>query len=719
MALLPADVPTRLVTSTMYFVNEDSVDANTNPEYTVVTGTVVFKASPKVIRMPSKPALFVPLEFEGVFNADGQLVPKNGTGIGMELIVTDSTLLNPRNWTWTCTFNLKIAGTKNTVNIDSFSFQLPEGPDPIDLVQLMPVAASNGVLTIQGSPGSTGESAYATAVKQGFLGTEDAWLASLKGPKGDDGIADDASVAAALEQPLTKAALSGTYVPKGELLLNLADYGDVGKGDYTVDNNALNAVRDIMLADGRGGRVLIPDGTFFIDQLVFDKTEVNSLRSGLTFEGSGKTTIVARSGLSNEPAIVVKSSGNGQGVGYNRRLSFRNLSIQGRTTWSDQNMNDRVGVHLEKVQDLYFDNVWISGFKRGGLYMVDAFDNYFNRLQILDCGHGTSDTSYAYGLTLLGATDNSNANHFIGLHMEHCALTLRMDGGSRNNMFDSSKFEHGHTINNSTKSPFHFGETRENGFSNCFFAENRDYEVPYIFSDEDTSTYFAQTNIAKHTSFADCQFTAKTSVKVKWAKGSNLAFLGGSFAGVNGDGSTWPFDFERNSRLEAAQICMVSAGSNLVRMGKSMNKVLSNTVQSFAGAAAGSVWNISADAAYNLAKDNTFTGTTNSLTTTRTTLGSNIVQDDTRPARVVTGGGTPSVFAYSLVELAPIAQTTITNFLHGYVGQRIQCRVTNRNDTVLTHNPALIALKGKANLTLASGDWIELVMGSDNVWREV
>lgn len=157
MAILPSDVPTRLVTATMYFVNEDSVDPDTKPEYTVVTGSVVFTASPKTIRMISKPAILVPLTFEGVFDSEGQLIPKDGTGVGMELIVTNSPLLNPTDWTWTCTFNLKVAGTQNTVNIDSFSFQLPAGTLPLDLVSLMPVSASPGVLTIRGPKGDPGD----------------------------------------------------------------------------------------------------------------------------------------------------------------------------------------------------------------------------------------------------------------------------------------------------------------------------------------------------------------------------------------------------------------------------------------------------------------------------------------------------------------------------------------------------------------------------------
>lgn len=39
----------------------------------------------------------------------------------------------------------------------------------------------------QGPPGIDGASAYEVAVRNGFVGDEEAWLASLKGAKGDKG----------------------------------------------------------------------------------------------------------------------------------------------------------------------------------------------------------------------------------------------------------------------------------------------------------------------------------------------------------------------------------------------------------------------------------------------------------------------------------------------------------------------------------------------------
>lgn len=44
---------------------------------------------------------------------------------------------------------------------------------------------------IQGPQGDPGKSAYQHAVDNGFVGSEQEWLASLKGPKGDQGLKGD------------------------------------------------------------------------------------------------------------------------------------------------------------------------------------------------------------------------------------------------------------------------------------------------------------------------------------------------------------------------------------------------------------------------------------------------------------------------------------------------------------------------------------------------
>ena len=54
------------------------------------------------------------------------------------------------------------------------------------------ITLKNGTNGLNGTNGQDGKSAYEIAVEQGFVGTEDEWLASLKGQDGRDGIVMDA-----------------------------------------------------------------------------------------------------------------------------------------------------------------------------------------------------------------------------------------------------------------------------------------------------------------------------------------------------------------------------------------------------------------------------------------------------------------------------------------------------------------------------------------------
>lgn len=230
MAVIPEEIPTGLVTGQFYFVSEDMVDPDTDPELTVVSGNVVFTASARVLRMPKKPATLIPLRFRGRFDGQGRLVPESGSGVGMELIATNSDQLVPRNWTWEVAFELKEAATGNTVNIPSFSFQIGEG-EAKDLSELMPVATSPGVLTVQGPQGERG----------------------LKGDKGDTG------------------AASTVPGPKGEK----GDKGDKGNDgtSVTIKGTVASATNLPLTGNNPGdgwvtsndGHLHVWDGTKFID----------------------------------------------------------------------------------------------------------------------------------------------------------------------------------------------------------------------------------------------------------------------------------------------------------------------------------------------------------------------------------------------------------------------------------------------------------------------
>ena len=156
MAVLPAEIPTGLVTGQFYFVNEDNIDADTDPDLTVVTGKVRFICEAKEpLRMPTKKAVVIPLTFDAEFDSQGRLVPAGRTEVGIELPATNSSLFSPTNFTWRVEFDLVDVSTGYTVVIPSFSMSVPQGATT-DLVDAMPVSTSPGTITVQGPQGIQG-----------------------------------------------------------------------------------------------------------------------------------------------------------------------------------------------------------------------------------------------------------------------------------------------------------------------------------------------------------------------------------------------------------------------------------------------------------------------------------------------------------------------------------------------------------------------------------
>lgn len=222
MAVLPAEIPTGLVTGQFYFVNEDNVDADTDPTLTVVTGKVTFTCEADTpLRMPTKDAVIIPLVFEAGFDSQGRLVPKGQTNVGIELPASDSPLFNPTDFTWRVDFDLVDATTGYTIRMDSFSIIVPEGVTS-DIVNLMPVSTAPGTLVVQGPQGIQG----------------------IQGVKGDTGVGipDGGN---ALELVRKNAANTGTeWVAPTKSLVGLANVdntSDINKPVSSDQQTALNA----------------------------------------------------------------------------------------------------------------------------------------------------------------------------------------------------------------------------------------------------------------------------------------------------------------------------------------------------------------------------------------------------------------------------------------------------------------------------------------------
>lgn len=90
-----------------------------------------------------------------------------------------------------------------------------------------------------------GKSAYEIAVINGFVGTEEEWLASLKGEPGNDG-ERGSLVFTPLTSPVsssgTKNGISYKYIAPNNSVLYYSDVDEVKTGDFVLDSNYLYPV---------------------------------------------------------------------------------------------------------------------------------------------------------------------------------------------------------------------------------------------------------------------------------------------------------------------------------------------------------------------------------------------------------------------------------------------------------------------------------------------
>lgn len=286
MAVLPEEIPTGTLTGQFYFVNEDNIDADTNPELTVVRGFVRCVASVKTLRIASKKAVIIPLRFDAQFDSQGNLVPENGNGIGMEMPAVDSPLFDTTGWTWTATFELVEAETGFTVNLAPVPFQIFEGK-VTDLSDLVPVEPSQGVITTRGEPGPVG----------------------LPGQDGLDGL-DGSNVLP------TNTAVANALREDGEAktALNAAIAGSVGT---TLDSRYARNIRSM-------GHIL-KDSMALGMFNAMNGTPTPSGESVLSIEGQNATVGFPLSGLDHRRPVTLVVHCQGDGGGYVPSSSFRPL----------------------------------------------------------------------------------------------------------------------------------------------------------------------------------------------------------------------------------------------------------------------------------------------------------------------------------------------------------------------------------------------------------
>lgn len=203
---LPGSIPTVTVTGRYL-----------RPDGTPLDGQVVFRA-PALITFPTADVMLsgpvtAPLDASGAF--------------AVALPATDAPGMNPSGWSYTVTEQLS-GVTSNR----SYHVLLPADTPAVDIADIAPTDPTTPAYVAV-----RGDSAYEVAVKQGFVGTVEQWLASLvgdtgpTGPPGDTGPAGPAGPAGP-EGPTGPAGAAGVVqsvngISAADIVLDAATVGAV------------------------------------------------------------------------------------------------------------------------------------------------------------------------------------------------------------------------------------------------------------------------------------------------------------------------------------------------------------------------------------------------------------------------------------------------------------------------------------------------------------
>lgn len=525
---------------------------------------------------------------------------------------------------------------------------------------------------------------------------------------------------AGLPAPL-KNKLTGYYHADG--------YGAVG--DTTTDNSTvLNNLIAAVIAAG-GGKIYLPfiagtTGIYRFDQLIIQGVG----NANLTIEAA-EGVILRAAPLLTTDAIIIRSSGGYDSAGSNfiRRVTLRNLNIQGQTDWASGTKIDRRGVVITQAQDVTLEHVKITQFKKGALILDEAWDNYFSNVELKWSGYGLDNSNYAHALQFISTTaGNSNNNRFVNLHTEFCNLEILFDNNARQNFFLNFKLENGGGTeqNTSTIAPIWDKAGIENTFTSGMLVQGHSTDVPRIKTNVNADAYLSVYNVKQSLKFASCLFFATSAHKARWFSGYNTTFENVTAQRSNGGGSIAAFEFIGGCTFSKGTITHADLGVNTFRVYAADNLIDSpRIIAGTGGTAGGALFFLGAGATKNLVKDWTTSGSIAGTTafdgsySTAGTTGTNVFTNDRDNITSTTGGGTKNAFAKTMLKFNDSTPATYSLLANGYTGQVVTILATTANVT-LQHGNVIngIALKSGANKVMGVNETVT-VMNIEGVWREI
>lgn len=174
------------------------------------------------------------------------------------------------------------------------------------------------------------------------------------------------------------------------------------------------------------------------------------IKSNIVIEGNDGTLFVPEAGTDASHVWVTKGTEATTPSGGAKRLFrpvFRNFKIG----YGFQNkfpgavIAENVGgIKLEHSSYALMENIEMRHLDGEGLTGESIWDSTFINVRIMHCGNTRDRDNIKYGLNLgpgNDATDGSNANRFIGLHIETCPAMMKFGKRSRHNFIIGGKLE--------------------------------------------------------------------------------------------------------------------------------------------------------------------------------------------------------------------------------------------------------------------------------------